>query len=72
MAIHLGDDVVGNCPFVGNYGSDPNPDRNVDFVVLRSVPGTAPKGGSIPVTVEYNLASRGSANLVVSVRIQRS
>lgn len=67
MVIALGRSVEGNCQRFENYGSDLNPNRNVDYVLLQDYPKNIAPGQTIPVTVTYNLASEAAGSLAVSV-----
>ena len=64
---HLGSTVVQTCQSFPNSGYNLTVQPNVDFVLLEAVPSTIPLGGTLPVTVGYNLASNPSATLSVSL-----
>lgn len=66
MAIGLGPNTAGDCTPIEIKGADPNPNRNVDYVLVKDYPAVLKPGTTVPVTVEYNLASEAAANLIVS------
>lgn len=64
---HLGEKTEGNCVPVEIKGSDPDPNKNVDFVMLKEVPKVITPGSTIPVKVSYNMASAKEGTMVASV-----
>lgn len=63
---HLGPNVVSQCYPIETKAL-PVEQKNVDYVILRSVPAVIAPGQTVPVVVEYNLVSAADATISAAV-----